>query len=105
MKPKFAKHYTGKEGYHYLYGRRWRTRRLAHLRQHPLCASCAEHGLVTAATVAHHTTPHKGDRELFMSSPLESLCAQCHDSLYQSIERLGYDKGCDIHGAPNRNKK
>ena len=44
---------------------RWQQHRLRQLQQQPLCAMCLTQGKVTAATVADHITPHKGDYELF----------------------------------------
>ena len=44
---------------------RWQQHRLRQLQQQPLCAMCLTQCKVTAATVADHITPHKGDYELF----------------------------------------
>ena len=44
---------------------RWRNRRLQQLRAHPLCVSCQAIGRVTAARVADHVTPHRGDAAPF----------------------------------------
>lgn len=64
-------------------------------------------GKVTAATVADHITPHKGDYELFWHGPLQSLCAFHHNKTKQRIERKGskaidveYSNACDVHGKP-----
>jgi 5-methylcytosine-specific restriction protein A len=78
----------------------WRARRLYQLRQHPLCALCLERKDIVVAEVAHHIEPHRGDWERFVSIPLQSLCKPCHDGIVQSQERLGFSKGCDVHGAP-----
>jgi 5-methylcytosine-specific restriction protein A len=67
------------------YDHKWRERRLAHLKGEPLCRKCLEHGRITAATVADHITPHRGDAALFCG-PLQSLCASCHSSTKQREE-------------------
>jgi hypothetical protein len=56
------------------------------LSKQPLCEWCHELGIVTAATVAHHTVAHRGDAELFWNGELQSLCASCHSSRAQSEE-------------------
>jgi hypothetical protein len=55
----------------------------------PLCAMCLTEGRTTAATVADHVTPHRGDPELFWHGDLQSLCAACHSLFKQSEERGG----------------
>lgn len=83
-----------------LYDRRWRKRRLAQLKAHPLCRLCMDmRGRVRAATVADHITPHRGDAALF-AGPLQSLCKECHDSWKQQLETSGHVRGCDLHGMP-----
>lgn len=84
----------------HLYDHRWRKRRAAQLRAHPLCAFCVKtRGRLVAATVADHITPHKGDSVLF-AGPLQSLCAPCHNGMKQELERTGHLRGCDLHGMP-----
>ena len=84
----------------HLYDRKWQKCRAAQLRAHPLCRLCMDvRGLVTAASVADHVVPHRGDPVLF-EGPLQSLCAPCHNSWKQSLESGGYIKGCDLTGAP-----
>jgi 5-methylcytosine-specific restriction protein A len=61
-----------------LYGRRWRQRRLAQLAKEPWCADCLRANIYTPATDVHHLQRHNGNIELFMTSPLESLCHICH---------------------------
>jgi len=62
------------------YTRQWDTARLAFLRAHPLCAECARHGRVTAATVVDHVVPHEGDDRLFWAEEnWEALCRACHE--------------------------
>jgi 5-methylcytosine-specific restriction protein A len=83
-----------------LYGRRWRKRAQAQIRKDPLCVMCAMEGRVTAATVADHIIPHRGDHELFWNGELQSLCEQHHNSRKQRTEKRGYDTACDVHGRP-----
>lgn len=62
------------------YGSKWQKARDAFLKEHPLCARCEADGLVTAATVVDHITPHKGDQKLFWSrSNWQPLCKMHHD--------------------------
>lgn len=80
---------------------RWQRLRAQQLRQEPLCRRCKREGRITAATVAHHVVAHKGDERLFFdASNLAASCKPCHDTIEQSIERLGYEKGCDADGNP-----
>jgi 5-methylcytosine-specific restriction enzyme A len=53
------------------------------LREHPLCAYCAEWGRVTPAKVC----ACDGDE-------LRSLCVECHNATRAQIEKFGYR--CDI---------
>ena len=71
---------------------RWRKKRGRQLQLDPLCAWCERRGLVTAAEVAHHVEPHRGDRVKFWNGELVSLCKECHDSDAQRIERGGKPK-------------
>lgn len=70
------------------YGAAWRRRREAQLRAEPLCRLCKADGRVTAATVADHLVPHRGDPALF-DGPLQSLCATCHSARKQREEANG----------------
>ncbi len=63
---------------HRLYDRRWGKRRAAWLAAHPWCAACLRQGIHTPATDVHHLVAHRGDVDVFISSPLESLCHSCH---------------------------
>lgn len=72
------------------YGARWQRERLVQLAEHPLCAWCAGHGVVRAATVVDHKKPHRGDEALFWDrTNWQSLCKTCHDSAKQAEERSG----------------
>lgn len=84
------------EAYRALYrDRRWRGpqgARTFQLRDHPLCAMCAKHGRVTAATVCDHIDPRSKDSEAtFFRGPFQSLCDappwRCHSSWKQAEER------------------
>ena len=59
------------------YGQAWRGRRMAVLREEPLCRHCAEVGRVTAARDVDHIVPKAlgGSDE---RANLEALCADCH---------------------------
>ena len=69
---------------------------------------CMAQGRVTAATVADHIVPHKGNYELFWNGELQSLCAFHHNKTKQRIERGGnskvvdveYSSACDVNGKP-----
>jgi hypothetical protein len=65
-----------------------------------LCHACLQDNHIKAATVAHHVIDHKGDYKIFFSSPLESLCKQCHDNIQEGSKVLAYQRGCDINGKP-----
>lgn len=67
------------------------------LKGSPLCAYCERSGRTTAATVADHIEPHRGDAALFRG-PLQSLCATCHSSIKQREENGS--AGCDVNGYP-----
>lgn len=63
---------------HRLYDRAWRKRRTAQLADSPWCARCLKRNKYIPATDVHHVIAHRGDRGVFISSPLESLCHTCH---------------------------
>jgi hypothetical protein len=71
-----------------LYGlRRWRAKSKAQLAAEPLCRMCQAEGVVTAATVADHIEPHRGDPDQFWNGALQSLCAFHHNRDKQRAER------------------
>lgn len=78
----------------------WRGRRLAQLAVEPLCRMCQQQGRITAATVADHVRPHRGDPTAFYSGELQSLCGPCHSGAKQSEEHTGRVRGCDADGWP-----
>jgi len=80
----------------------WRTMREHQLQAAPLCAYCLSLGYVTAATVADHVRPHRGNLALFYDAGnLQSLCKPCHDSVKAREESSGRAIGCDASGLPN----
>ena len=80
----------------------WKRRRAAQLAREPLCVFCERLGRVTAATVADHVIPHRGDWRLFISGELETMCGPCHSSDKQSRERSGrtYSRAVGVDGLP-----
>jgi 5-methylcytosine-specific restriction endonuclease McrA len=67
--------------------RYWRRRRAMQLQREPLCRQCLKEGRTTPATVVHHRVRDENEINAFTLSPLESLCAHCHDSTMQQIEQ------------------
>jgi 5-methylcytosine-specific restriction enzyme A len=80
--------------------KRWRSKSKAQLRDHPLCAKCLNRGTITAATIADHVIPHRGDAKLFWFGELQSLCAHCHNRFKQIEELHGYSTDIDRDGWP-----
>jgi 5-methylcytosine-specific restriction enzyme A len=80
---------------------RWRKRSRAQLQAEPLCRMCQERGMPTAATVADHIEPHRGDWNKFWLGKLQSLCAGCHERGKKWVENRGYDpRPTDENGWP-----
>jgi 5-methylcytosine-specific restriction protein A len=71
----------------------WKKRQRYQLQAHPLCAACMRAHRVTAATIADHDPPHKGDWNAFRLGPLQSLFVDCHKGKWAD-DRRGYS--CDI---------
>jgi 5-methylcytosine-specific restriction endonuclease McrA len=92
--------YRWSEHQHLYNSTQWRKLRQAHLMSNPLCVMCQQLDWIEAATVVDHVTPHRGDRELFFNSPLQSLCAMHHNSTKARIERSGVQIGGDVNGQP-----
>jgi len=85
----------------YLYNsKRWRMRSINQIKQHPLCVMCLQAGWVTAAKVADHIVPHKGDPTLFYEGKLQSLCKHHHDKSKQEFEHRGYNTDIGVDGWP-----
>jgi 5-methylcytosine-specific restriction endonuclease McrA len=83
------------------YTRRWEKARAAFLREHPLCVLCQAIGRTTPATVLDHRIPHKGSQELFWDrANWMQLCAPCHNSFKQKLEKTGIYLGADEDGIP-----
>lgn len=72
-----------------LYDRSWQKRRISHLAMHPWCENCLHDGIYKEATDVHHVIPHRGNKKIFMSSPLLSLCHACHSRVTVSEGRGG----------------
>lgn len=80
---------------------RWRRRRKVQLRAEPFCAMCLDQlGVYTAASVADHIEPHKGDPVKFWEGKLQSLCKPHHDRHKKLIEAGRPVLGCDETGWP-----
>lgn len=72
------------------YGYKWQQAREGYLKKHPLCVMCEANGRVEEATVVDHIQPHEGDMTLFWDRKnWQPLCKHCHDSVKQSLEKLG----------------
>lgn len=91
------------------YTRRWELARRAYLAEHPLCEECRRRGIVTAATVVDHVTPHRGDMDLFWDEAnWQGLCATDHDAK-TAREDGGFGNapgraavgGCGVDGMPS----
>ena len=63
------------------YTNQWARASKAFLAQNPLCRRCAEEGIVQAARITDHISPHKGDMVLFWDvTNWQPLCKPCHDA-------------------------
>ncbi|PHR57920.1 MAG: HNH endonuclease [Robiginitomaculum sp.] len=91
---------TARPSHHKWYSlARWKRHRTNQLSKQPLCCMCADEGRVTAATIADHVTPHRGDEALFWNGKLQSLCKTHHDSTKKRQEN-GQGMGYDDEGKP-----
>lgn len=80
---------------------KWQKIRARQLYKSPLCAYCYAQGLIVAANIVDHITPHKNNIDLFFDSQnLQSLCKHCHDSHKQRYEKSGRVIGCNTEGMP-----
>lgn len=87
--------------WHHLYNSRaWRKRRANLLASEPTCRMCAKIGKITAATVADHIRPHRGDLERFWHGELQPLCKTCHDGAKAAEEAGSGLRGGDVRGNP-----
>ena len=80
---------------------RWLRLRRYQLRIQPLCEKCKEKGLTVEADVVHHVIPHKGNKVLFYTGKLQSLCTHCHDGITQQQERYGFTNDIGDDGWPS----
>lgn len=69
--------------------RKWQSIRRWQLLKEPLCRFCKEQGRITPATVCDHVIPHRGNQELFVNGPFQSLCDSCHSNDKQRMETGG----------------
>lgn len=76
-----------------LYDRRWQRRRVRQLAEHPWCGDCLDDGVYSPATDVHHEVRHRGDAAVFWSSPLLSLCHECHSRRTASEVRVAKVRG------------
>ena len=74
-----------KEYQRLLNDKRWKTLRVAYLRQHPLCEACQAEGFVRSAVDVHHRKPVESARTLadmerlaYDWHNLQALCVPCH---------------------------
>jgi hypothetical protein len=70
------------------------------LRQQPLFKFCLERGIVTAANVVDHVTPHRGNWNAFVTGELQSLCEPSRNSAKRQIELRGYRTDIGLDGFP-----
>lgn len=96
-----AKRYAEKPWRKWYQLKAWRDRRRVQLAAHPLCERCLSEAKIVPATVANHMQPHRGDWNLFISGPLQSLCAPCHDKDVQEIESKGFSTAVAEDGWPS----
>ena len=91
------------KSYRHLYNTaRWLRTRTYQLKQHPLCQRCLRKGHVTQATVCHHLDPRQKDNPAtFYLGPFESRCTECHNSLDQQEEKLGFTTEIGSDGWPS----
>lgn len=81
---------------------RWRHKAKAQLAEEPFCQMCEALSppKVTAADIADHVVPHRGDYQLFWFGKLQSLCSPCHDGPKQAEERRGFVQALGDDGWP-----
>lgn len=83
------------------YGSRWRKARESFLRKNPFCSAHKKNSQLIEATVVDHIKPHRGNNDLFWDkNNWQALCATCHSSWKQRLEKSGVDSGCDEGGMP-----
>lgn len=83
------------------YGTRaWKRRRAIQLNAVPWCEPCKRAGRSRPANTANHNPRHNEDRHAFFHGPLESVCAECHNSPIQRAEFEGFSREIDGDGWP-----
>jgi 5-methylcytosine-specific restriction enzyme A len=78
---------------------RWQRRSRYQMALDPLCCMCRAKGITREANVADHKIPHRGNRNLFDTGELQSLCHDCHRDKGE-IERDGYAHSVGPDGLP-----
>src|SRR5262245_42233939 len=91
---------TCRENWKLYNSKRWKQRRKQQLQTQPLCAMCQASGRITAASVADHIIPHRGDERLFYYGALQSLCETHHNQTKKQQETLGYSREIGLDGWP-----
>lgn len=95
--PKYPRQSASERGYTWA----WHKASKAYRYNNPLCVMCLKQGKYTQSEVVDHIIPHRGDKQLFWDEcNWQALCKNCHDSVKQTIEKSGYEKGCDVNGNP-----
>ena len=70
------------------YTKAWDRFSRSFLSANPLCEYCKARGHIAPATVTDHDLPHEGDPDLFWNNTFTALCATCHNSTKQRMERM-----------------
>ena len=79
----------------------WRKLRHIHLSSNPLCVYCLEMGRITPGKIVDHINPVRTHPELaFDAEAIQTLCANCHESVKKREEARGKRIGCDVDGEP-----
>lgn len=86
----------------------YQRRRIAYLREHPLCAECVKRGVVTAAAELDHVVAlRNGGRDEWAN--YQGLCVPCHkaktaaDMGYTPRQRIGIDGWPEAEGVGGSN--
>lgn len=79
---------------------RWKRIRKQQLLRFPICQMCEAQGRLTAACIADHVEPHKGDINSFYLGKLQSLCRDCHGGEKHLIDMHGYSDRIGPDGMP-----
>jgi 5-methylcytosine-specific restriction endonuclease McrA len=62
------------------------------LKDHYTCRICKVMTHHSSQLICDHVIPHRGDPTLFWQGELQTLCATCHSSTKQALERTGKTK-------------